>query len=74
MAMSQSAVPELFEMFRTGEGADLIRECVRVASSTRSRPRRPPRSAPSRNERSDTRRAEDRIKSHALALTATLMQ
>ncbi len=31
MALSQSAVSELFEVFRTGEGTDFIRECVRVA-------------------------------------------
>ena len=31
MAMSQSAVSELMEVFRTGEGTDFIRECVRVA-------------------------------------------
>ena len=31
MALSQSAVSDLFEVFRTGEGTDFIRECVRVA-------------------------------------------
>ena len=31
MALSQSAVSELFEVFRTGDGADLIRESVRMA-------------------------------------------
>ena len=31
MALPQSAVSELFEVFRTGEGTDFIRECVRVA-------------------------------------------
>jgi putative transposase len=31
MALSQSAVSELLEVFRTGEGTDFIRECVRVA-------------------------------------------
>ncbi len=31
MALSDSAVSELFEVFRTGEGTDFIRECVRVA-------------------------------------------
>jgi putative transposase len=31
MALSQSAVSELFEVFRTGEGTDFIRECIRVA-------------------------------------------
>jgi hypothetical protein len=30
MALSQSAVPELLEAFRTGEGVDLIRELVRM--------------------------------------------
>jgi len=31
MALSQSALSELQEVFRTGEGVELIRECVRVA-------------------------------------------
>ena len=31
MALSQSALSELAEVFRTGEGTDFIRECVRVA-------------------------------------------
>lgn len=31
MALSQSALSELMEVFRTGEGTDFIRECVRVA-------------------------------------------
>jgi putative transposase len=31
MALSQSALSELAEVFRTGEGVELIRECVRVA-------------------------------------------
>ena len=31
MALSQSAVSELLEVFRTGEGTEFIRECVRVA-------------------------------------------
>ncbi len=31
MALPQSAVSELLEVFRAGEGVDLIRECVRVA-------------------------------------------
>ncbi len=31
MALSDSAVSELFEVFRTGEGTEFIRECVRVA-------------------------------------------
>ena len=30
MALSQSAVSELLEAFRTGEGVDLIRESVRM--------------------------------------------
>jgi hypothetical protein len=28
MALPQSALSELFEVFRTGEGTDFIRECV----------------------------------------------
>src|SRR5262245_6163703 len=32
MALSQSAVSELLEAFRTGEGVDLIRESVRMVS------------------------------------------
>ena len=31
MALSQSALSELLEVFRAGEGVDLIREAVRVA-------------------------------------------
>ena len=31
MALSQSALPELLEAFRAGDGVDLIRESVRVA-------------------------------------------
>ena len=31
MALSQSALSELHEVFRSGEGTDFIRECVRVA-------------------------------------------
>ena len=31
MALSQSALNELLEVFRAGEGVDLIREAVRVA-------------------------------------------
>ena len=31
MALSDSALSELAEVFRTGEGTDFIRECVRVA-------------------------------------------
>ena len=31
MALSQSAVSELLELFRAGDGVDLIREAVRVA-------------------------------------------
>ena len=31
MALSQSAVSELLEVFRAGDGVDLIRESVRVA-------------------------------------------
>ena len=30
MALSQSAVSELLEAFRTGEGVDLVRESVRM--------------------------------------------
>ena len=30
MALSQSAVSELLEAFRTGEGVDLVRESVRL--------------------------------------------
>lgn len=30
MALSDSAVSELIEVFRAGEGTDFIRECVRV--------------------------------------------
>ena len=31
MALSQSALSELQEVFRSGEGTEFIRECVRVA-------------------------------------------
>ena len=31
MALSDSALSELAQVFRTGEGTDFIRECVRVA-------------------------------------------
>jgi putative transposase len=31
MALSQSALSELLEVFRAGDGVDLIRESVRVA-------------------------------------------
>ena len=31
MALPQSALSELLEVFRSGEGTDFIRECVRVA-------------------------------------------
>jgi hypothetical protein len=32
MALPQSAVSELLEAFRTGEGLDLVRESVRIRS------------------------------------------
>ncbi len=70
MAMSQSAVSGLFEVFRTGEGTDFIRECVRVAKQHPIKTEATAAVRPSRNERADTRRAENRIKSHAAALTA----
>lgn len=31
MALSQSALSELLEAFRTGDGVDLIRDSVRIA-------------------------------------------
>ena len=54
MALSQSAVSELLEAFRTGDGVDLIRESVRMvmqelieAEADRADRRRPAMSAPS---------------------------
>jgi len=45
MALSQSAVSELLEAFRAGEGIDLIRESVRMVMQELVEPRRPSRSA-----------------------------
>ena len=45
MALPQSALSELFEAFRAGDGVDLIRESVRVALQELSKPRRPRGSA-----------------------------
>jgi putative transposase len=47
-ALSQSALSELLEAFRAGDGVDLIRESVRVALQELSKPKRPSGSAPHR--------------------------
>ena len=36
MALSQSALSELLEAFRTGDGVDMIRESVRTVSKSSS--------------------------------------
>jgi putative transposase len=58
MALSQSAVSELFEVFRTGEGTDFIRECVRVAMQELIETEATAAVGAGRYERTETRRTE----------------
>ena len=46
MALSQSALSELLEVFRAGEGVDLIRESVRMVMQDLIESKPPSRSAP----------------------------
>jgi putative transposase len=58
MALSQSALSELLEVFRAGEGVDLIREAVRVALQDLIELEATEVIGAARYERSETRRAE----------------
>ncbi|WP_286966287.1 MULTISPECIES: IS256 family transposase [Arsenicicoccus] len=58
MALSDSAVSELFEVFRTGEGTDFIRECVRVAMQELIETEASAAVGAGRYERAETRRTE----------------
>ena len=58
MALPQSAVSELFEVFRTGEGTDFIRECVRVAMQELVETEATAAVGAGRYERTDTRSTE----------------
>ena len=56
MALSQSALSELLEAFRAGDGVDLIRESVRAGAAGADRSsKRPSGSAPDRYERTEDR-------------------
>jgi len=58
MAMSQSAVSELLEAFRTGEGVDLIRESVRMVMQELIEVEATEHIGASRYERTDARTTE----------------
>ena len=58
MALPDSALSELFEVFRTGEGTDFIRECVRVAMQELIDAEATAAVGAARYERTDTRVAE----------------
>ena len=58
MALSQSALSELLEVFRAGEGVDLIREAVRVALQDLIEAEATEVIGAGRYERVETRRAE----------------
>ena len=46
MALSQSVLSELLDVFRSGEGVDLVRDAVRSVMQQLMRSKRPSRSAP----------------------------
>jgi putative transposase len=58
MALSQSAVSELLEAFRTGEGVDLIRESVRMVMQELIETEATERIGAGRYERTESRTAE----------------
>jgi putative transposase len=58
MAMSQSAVSELLEAFRTGEGVDLIRESVRLVMQELIEAEATERIGAARYERTESRTTE----------------
>jgi putative transposase len=58
MALSQSAVSELLEAFRTGEGVDLIRESVRMVMQELIEAEATERIGAARYERTEERRTE----------------
>ena len=58
MALSQSALSELHEVFRSGEGTDFIRECVRVAMQEFIDAEATAAIGAGRYERTDTRATE----------------
>lgn len=58
MALSQSAVSELLEAFRTGEGVDLIRESVRMVMQELIEAEATERIGAARYERTDDRVTE----------------
>jgi transposase-like protein len=58
MALSQSAVSELLEAFRTGDGVDLIRESVRMVMQELIEAEATEKIGAARYERSDTRVTE----------------
>jgi len=58
MALSQSAVSELLEVFRAGDGVDLIRESVRVALQDLIEAEAVEVTGAGRYERTESRRTE----------------
>ena len=58
MALSDSAVSELLEVFRTGEGVDLVRESVRMVMQELIEAEATERIGAARYERTDTRTTE----------------
>ena len=58
MALSQSAVSELLDAFRTGDGVDLIRESVRMVMQELIEAEATERIGAARYERTDTRTTE----------------
>ncbi len=58
MALSQSAVSELLEAFRTGEGVDLVRRSVRMVMQELIEAEATERIGAARYERSEERRTE----------------
>src|SRR4051795_8803261 len=58
MALSQSAVSELLDAFRTGEGVDLVRESVRLVMQELIEAEATERIGAGRYERTDTRTTE----------------
>ena len=55
MASSQSALSELLDAFRAGDGVDLVRESVRMVTQERIEAETAERIGAGRNERTDTR-------------------
>jgi transposase-like protein len=58
MALSQSAVSELLDAFRTGEGVDLIRESVRMVMQELIEAEATEKIGADRYQRTDTRTTE----------------